>query len=143
MKKTCTKCGVEKTEGEFHWKKKGVCRHTKCKECANALARKWSRENGSRRQGTRRWRTMRNRRTLYEWLFNQECVECGESDPVVLELHHRDPSEKSAAISTMASSGTSIDVMFAEIKKCDVVCANCHRKRHFEIRDGFRRTRVT
>lgn len=58
---------------------------------------------------------------------------CGESDPICLDFHHRDPSTKVGNISRMASKCVSDEKLLAEIAKCDLICSNCHRKLH---RDG-------
>lgn len=60
------------------------------------------------------------------------CTDCGERDPLVLEFDHLDPSTKSAALRTRR--GRSIVNLgyvsiLEEIEKCDVVCANDHRRR--------------
>lgn len=57
------------------------------------------------------------------------CVDCEESDPVCLDFHHRDPSQKSFVIGHQYAQ-RSRERMQIEIDKCDVLCANCHRKRH-------------
>lgn len=51
---------------------------------------------------------------------------CGERDPACLDFHHRDPFEKVFNI----SMGTSRpwNTVLAEIKKCSIICSNCHRK---------------
>jgi hypothetical protein len=68
-----------------------------------------------------------NRKALYEYLLAHPCVDCLESNPVVLEFDHLDPSNKLYNISNMMSnSWAKIKI---EIDKCEVVCANCHRKR--------------
>lgn len=71
------------------------------------------------------------------------CLDCEEKDAVCLDLHHRDPSEKDVRLkSRRARTGNGYiairsitdlgyDDIDRELKKCDVVCANCHRKRHF------------
>lgn len=56
------------------------------------------------------------------------CVVCGEHDPIVLDFHHRDPAEKSENVKSM-SDRTEAKVR-AEIAKCVVLCANCHRRVH-------------
>ena len=59
------------------------------------------------------------------------CVDCGISHPAVLQFHHRDRTEKSFTISNVISRATSINQITREIAKCDVVCVNCHAKRHW------------
>jgi hypothetical protein len=55
-------------------------------------------------------------------------VDCGESDIIVLEFDHRDPSNKRAKISGILGSWR-WDAIMTEIEKCDVRCANDHRRR--------------
>ncbi len=59
------------------------------------------------------------------------CMDCGISHPAVLQFHHRDKTEKSFTISSVVSRATSIKQITNEIKKCDVLCVNCHAKRHW------------
>lgn len=54
------------------------------------------------------------------------CHICGESDPVCLDFHHKDPEEKLFTIGM--SSGRKRSVLLSEIAKCEVLCSNCHRK---------------
>lgn len=58
------------------------------------------------------------------------CKYCGEHIPVVLDLHHRGDSRKEDNVSVMVNKCRPIEEIKDEIKKCDVVCANCHRKIH-------------
>jgi hypothetical protein len=57
------------------------------------------------------------------------CLECGEKDPIVLELDHRDPSVKKFNVSDATRRGFSMKNIMLEVEKCDVLCANCHRRR--------------
>ena len=57
------------------------------------------------------------------------CITCGEDDPVVLDFDHRDGNTKIGNISDMARFSLGLDTLMKEIKKCDVLCANCHRRR--------------
>ena len=59
------------------------------------------------------------------------CMECGENHPACLQFHHRDREEKNFTISNAALRGTSIKTLIKEIKKCDILCVNCHAKRHW------------
>jgi hypothetical protein len=57
------------------------------------------------------------------------CADCGGSFPdCAMDFDHRNPDEKSFAISHKRSLAHREDVI-AEIAKCDVVCSNCHRVR--------------
>jgi hypothetical protein len=60
------------------------------------------------------------------------CVDCGEKHPACLQFHHRDPSLKLANINRMVILKRSRQLLLSEIEKCDVLCANCHAKRHWE-----------
>ena len=59
------------------------------------------------------------------------CTDCGISHPAVLQFHHRDRSEKSFAIANVVARATSLKQITNELKKCDVLCVNCHAKRHW------------
>lgn len=66
-------------------------------------------------------------RLLYEYLCEHPCVDCGERDPVVLELDHV-RGDKRDNIANLIRSGRSWEPIRAEIAKCEVRCANCHRR---------------
>jgi len=70
-----------------------------------------------------------NREKLREYLRGSHCADCGHSDLVVLEFDHREAQDKRADVSTLVSKAFSWSTIAREIAKCDVVCANCHRRR--------------
>lgn len=61
-------------------------------------------------------------------------MDCGEADPIVLEFDHV-RGEKADNISRMVHGTRSIAAIQAEIDKCEVVCANCHRRRTAETQE--------
>lgn len=62
---------------------------------------------------------------LAEYLLEHPCVDCGEADPVVLEFDHlRDKKHDISQMDTYMW-----DTVLEEIVKCEVCCANCHRRR--------------
>ena len=67
------------------------------------------------------------RKYIYNYLLKLGCVDCNESDPIVLEFDHINPNNKKYNISNMMNK--SIKDIDLEIAKCEVVCANCHRRR--------------
>lgn len=73
-------------------------------------------------------RREQNRREVMRYLATRSCVDCGNTNPVVLEFDHRDPRQKLMNVGSMMPSKRWARVL-AEIEKCDVRCANCHRRR--------------
>ena len=64
-------------------------------------------------------------------------MDCGEADPIVLEFDHR--GDKRAQIVDLIGDHASWPDVFAEIQKCDVRCANCHRRRTAQTRGHYRK----
>jgi hypothetical protein len=64
---------------------------------------------------------------VVDHLLAHPCVDCGEQDPVVLDFDHL--GDKVANVSAMVNARRPWPVILAEIAKCEVVCANCHRRR--------------
>ena len=59
------------------------------------------------------------------------CAECGlvmPDHPEVFDFDHAPGSDKLRHVADFATKGT-IEELLAEIAKCEVVCANCHRIR--------------
>jgi hypothetical protein len=72
-------------------------------------------------------RRLRAKLIVLEYLQFHPCIGCGETDVLVLEFDHR--GDKKATISFLVRMGR-CEALKREIEKCDVRCANCHRKRH-------------
>jgi predicted HNH restriction endonuclease len=66
---------------------------------------------------------------LQEHKSSHGCSVCGESRWYCLDYHHRDPSTKSFTIGV--NRRVSMEDLLAELEKCDVLCANCHRAVHY------------
>ena len=75
-------------------------------------------------------RRRRNRHRAMIDVYKRErgCALCGESDPVCLDFHHDDPSGKIASVAKLVRDNRGWSAIFAEIEKCSLLCANCHRK---------------
>jgi hypothetical protein len=59
-----------------------------------------------------------------------KCERCGyDKCPWVLEFHHRDQGDKAFTIGASCHMKSWRSVV-AEIEKCDLLCANCHREEH-------------
>ena len=64
---------------------------------------------------------------IWEYLSNHSCVDCGEPDPLVLEFDHLYGKEDS--VCKMCMNASSIKRIQKEIEKCEIRCANCHRRK--------------
>lgn len=75
----------------------------------------------------------RYRKKKQKWFHDLKsqlaCLKCGENHPACLDFHHRDPSSKDGDIGGAWRLWTRERIL-SEIAKCDVLCANCHRKEH-------------
>lgn len=59
------------------------------------------------------------------------CADClVEYDSFVYDFHHADPSLKEGSISALFQNG-SLEEIASEVLKCELLCANCHRIRHY------------
>jgi hypothetical protein len=65
---------------------------------------------------------------LFHYLLEHPCVDCGENDILVLEFDHVD-GVKDREISSMINRRGWQSIL-KEISKCEVRCANCHKRRH-------------
>jgi hypothetical protein len=71
---------------------------------------------------------------VFAYKSQHPCVDCGEADPVCLDFDHRDPALKVFAVAR--AFDFSLKRVQAEIAKCDVRCANCHRKKTAKNKEG-------
>ncbi len=71
------------------------------------------------------------RQKLFELLSTKKCLDCSESDPVVLDFDHTVREEKFKTVSRMLSGHYSWVKVLSEIQKCQVRCANCHRRKSY------------
>lgn len=90
------------------------------------------------REYRRDWRN-RNKALVNEFLSSHPCVRCGFSDIRALEFDHIDRTAKTAMVKRLANGTPSWKRLSAEISKCQVLCANCHRIKTIEERDYMKR----
>ena len=129
--KVCIRCLIEKDETEFRQAGKGT-RRPRCKKCCNELERGLyphrTRTRASRKQ--EKIYAKRNKARIHR-IINiikalNGCLICGESDIDCLVFHHID--KKCFGIS---ASGRTVGCLIVEMRKCIVVCANCHQRIHW------------
>lgn len=143
MMKVCTGCGEERdAEKDFSWKYKdrGI-RNTRCKLCTAQVSKQHYRDNKQSYLTRIRKREVQiiedNHKRIADYLFSHPCVDCGCADVRVLEFDHV-RGQKSGNIARMVGEGYSWATIEAEIGKCEVRCANCHRIRESERHGWWR-----
>lgn len=127
--KKCVTCHIHKAHAEFNRRtaaRDGL--QDRCRSCS----RQWYVDNRVEHAERVRVRNNRvraeHRLRLLDYLSRHPCVDCGESDVRVLEFDHRPDERKTAELGTLIASCFSWPVVEREIAKCDVRCANCHRR---------------
>jgi hypothetical protein len=130
--KVCSRCEHPKSYDDFQRRTNGRV-YSWCKLC-HAEHQKIAREP-KKKESNRRIQELRNTRrdeikiTVISHLKNNPCIKCHEHDIVVLEFDHRNPDIKEFCISEAIKNVPSMKRLKAEIAKCDVLCANCHRRK--------------
>jgi hypothetical protein len=141
--RVCSRCRLRKPASCFGWHRKDRGQlDTYCRGCRAAYKREHYAANRARyiANAHRRKQAVALERAtrLVEIFRRRPCVDCGESDPLVLEFDHLGEKRFNIAKGLRSHSWEAI---LDEIAKCEVVCANCHRRRTAH-RGGFARAAV-
>lgn len=129
--KFCPTCSTLKSVAEFSRDKArtdGL--HSQCKECKRLVQKNWYANNKARHVAN----VARRRRAaeaeiikhIVTFLRQHPCVDCGETDPVLLEFDHV-RGRKLNSICNLIRRGFSWNKIYDEIQKCEVRCCRCHR----------------
>jgi len=132
--KLCPRCGQTLELAAFNFKHRATGRRQPyCRACSRLYIREHYERNKPYyiEKAVRRNRIQRRELMdrVLEYLLAHPCVDCGESDPVVLDFDHLDRSTKRWNIAARIGYGLGWRTIQAEIAKCVVRCANCHRRR--------------
>lgn len=130
--KVCTKCKKQKPLSEFNFKiKKLGLRQYQCVECTRAFVKSHYERNRDYYLRKARKRNTINRSEaqsyIRSYLLQHPCVDCGESDTTVLEFDHR--KNKFKEVAELIRGRYPLLKVKEEVEKCDVRCANCHRRK--------------
>lgn len=121
----CSACGMSLAEKQFfppfyvvsrNKTKKYLCKGSRCRNCQRKVNRQ---------------RYEHHRKLIDEIKLKRGCERCGWKEAAVaLDFHHKEPSGKDFHISQKVQC--KMEKLMAEIEKCIVLCANCHRITHEE-----------
>lgn len=62
---------------------------------------------------------------------DDKCLRCCESHTACLDYHHVNEAQKLFNITRAVNDGVAQSKIVNEMKKCIVLCSNCHRKEHY------------
>lgn len=100
----------------------------RCRECSA----KWYQVHRLEHMANVRRRNKRARGEVQvlvaHYLAEHPCVDCGETDFRCLDFDHRDGATKGGNVAKLLGDALSWSRVLIEIEKCDVRCANCHRR---------------
>jgi hypothetical protein len=136
----CYRCGEMKPPEDFAWRRKARGqRDSFCRPCRSAYGREHYLANRQRYidQAAVVKRKLRLERTLFliEYFKSHSCVDCGETDPIVLEFDHLRDKSFDIGQDLLDRKWQAI---IEEMAKCEVVGANCHRRRTARRRGTLR-----
>ena len=99
-------------------------------EKRKAYRREWYKNNKDSEK-----KHVKNRKTeIRKWINHYKktltCSLCQENHPATIDFHHI--KGKDFEIGYMVSNGYSINRIKSELEKCQILCANCHRKEHYK-----------
>jgi len=141
--KRCVACGEDKPLAEYHRRashKDGLSYY--CKPCQKVVSaaqyirhrdkrvarnKEWATENRDLCRSASNRHYARLRQALIDHKLAQGCLDCGyRASADALEFDHRPGELKSFTLGNDASLRKSKATIWAEVARCDVVCANCH-----------------
>ena len=122
--KICVRCNIDHA-------------HTKsyCKPCAATVQKEHYHSSADRRAAIKSRRDSTkaaNKKFINRYKTFCGCQHCGERDYIVLDLHHVDAKGKDANPASLVAC--SREKIKDEIRKCIVLCSNCHRREHHRLR---------
>lgn len=144
--KKCRKC-LESLDDSSFWRSVGSNDGLQayCKECSSKRSKQYHQDNKEHRNKSfvingKRLRES-HQRFILGYLSSHPCVDCGESDPIVLEFDHVSGIKKQS-ISFLISRHYSLKTIQNEIDKCKVRCANCHRRKTYKTLGSYRNSKI-
>ncbi len=128
--KHCPRCKQDREEAEFgrnRTRPDGL--QVQCRACIKLIHHDWYERNKGRHYGNvqRRRKPFADEisRHLLAYLKAHPCIDCGITNPLVLEFCP--PQGKRLAFAALLTAETTWDTILPELEKCSVRCANCRR----------------
>lgn len=113
---------------------------------AKYMKQVWYPKNKEKHLGYVKRNKQRVTEFIEQYKRERSCVDCGFSGkdfPYVLDFDHvNGHATKKFTIGSWSHAVLSIEAIVREIEQCELVCANCHRKRTFKAKTRIRAPRI-
>lgn len=96
-----------------------------CRKCQN--------RNINNRNNTYKLQQIRGLKRKLNFIIQMggKCEKCGyNKNLAALNFHHNDPNFKELKLDIRSMSNNSLEILMEEIKKCKLLCSNCHHELH-------------
>ncbi|MCA9346826.1 hypothetical protein KC960_05035 [Candidatus Saccharibacteria bacterium] len=139
--KQCTKCKKIQKEIDFNKNNRYKDNISNiCKICSRKKSRAYYNKNKEYHKQQTKINKIRYKKQVQDWIVNyllkNPCQSCGNRDIRTLEFDHLDEFKKEFNISDGINRNLSLPRIQMEVRKCRVLCANCHNI-HTQIRGNF------
>lgn len=131
----CGRCEHNLPETDFN--RLGAGRQYWCRACFKDYQRSRGAKNRVQVAAAIVRRRARAQALVAARLSDRGCVDCGETDPVVMEFDHVVPGKR-GGVADMTYRGAPVGDLQDELDRCDLVCVSCHRLRTAERAGSFR-----
>ena len=131
--KTCSKCIQNKVLSEFtknKAKKDGY--NSYCKQCNKNYQKVHYENNKLYYIDKKNIRKDFIREFINRVKRKSKCSNCSENHIACLDFHHMNTFKKDFSISVATQLGISMTTLKEELRKCIILCSNCHRKLHYK-----------
>lgn len=147
----CKKCGVVKDQllfATFHTRKGELRRRGECWDCRAKNSKKtqeeqkqYRKEYNQKNRSRQALASAERRKVAKDFVDSiksqSPCKDCGGFfPPVAMDFDHAG-APKNRAVSKMVSAAYKLDIIKAEIAKCELVCSNCHRVRTHSRKENW------
>lgn len=139
--RTCSKCKLDLDESQFNkigknkdgsQKKQSYCKSCKKKVWDIYYQNKDNKDHHLQRNRNQTRQKKIGLRDFLDSLKQDPCLDCGiKYPPYVMDFDHT-KDDKYENVSHMVSNKRSREDILNEVKKCDLVCSNCHRARTYK-----------
>jgi hypothetical protein len=128
--KFCPTCVTQKSVNDFGKDKaRADGLQSQCRACKSVVQKRWYQANKARHVANvarcRRKAEAKIIGLIVAYLREHPCVDCGETNPVVLEFDHV-KGQKQNSVCNLIRRGCGWEAIAAEIQKCEVRCCKCH-----------------